>query len=329
MCTGIALQTTDQLNILARTMDFSFILDPDMTVVPRNFVWDSIYHCNRPKQQYAFLGLSRNLSEGCTFADGVNEKGLACATLYFANYASYQESPIDGKTNLAPYEVIQWMLSEFETVEQVKSALKEICIVKTELDFVGTTPPLHWIVTDKTGKTIVIEPLKSGIKIHDNPLGILTNSPDFDWHMTNIRNYISLSPNQLQPVTFNGVTFAPFGQGSGTVGLPGDFTPPSRFIRTLFNKLAIQDFTGEDEGVNAAFHILSNVSIPKGSVVTKEKRNDYTQFVSCMCCETSTYYFRTYDNQVISKLQLTKLDLDSSEIMTWSIKKETHYHSVI
>lgn len=327
MCTSITFKTDDHVNMLARTMDFALLLAPVMTVIPRNFSWQSIYERVSPEPQFAFAGLSRSFDgENYVFADGINEAGLACAVLYFPGYASYTNSVAEGKDNLAPHEVVQWILTSFNNLDAVKTAVMNVNLVETPLPFLGTTPPLHWIVTDESGASIVIEPLEDGIKVYDNPIGVMTNSPDFNWHLTNIRNYIGIRPKQLDDITVNGVTFKPFGQAAGTFGLPGDFTPPARFIRTVFNRNAMRKITGEEEAIKAVYHILANVDIPRGSVITAQDSYDFTQHTSCMVCQSRTYYFKTYDNNQLNKLELMKENLDGSEPLTWPVPKEQNYN---
>ncbi|TLG74309.1 choloylglycine hydrolase family protein [Culicoidibacter larvae] len=327
MCTSITFKTDDQINMLARTMDFALVLDPVMTMMPRNYHWQSLYQITQPDSQFAFAGLSRSFDgHNYVFADGINEAGLACAVLYFPGYASYSESFATGKINLAPHEVVQWLLSSFNNLEDVKEAVTKLHLIDTPLPFLGTTPPLHWIVTDESGASIVIEPLAEGIKVYDNPIGVMTNSPDFNWHLTNIRNYIGIRPEQLTDITINGTTFKPFGQGAGTFGLPGDFTPPARFIRTVFNRHAMRNIHGEEEAIKAVYHILASVDIPRGSVITAQDSYDFTQHTACMVCQSRTYYFKTYDNNQINKLELMKENLEGSEPLTWSVPKEQNYH---
>lgn len=317
MCTSFTYQMKSGSNALARTMDFIFELDPDAIFVPRNYSWNSIANSATYQTKYAFVGLAKT-SKQILLADGVNEKGLACAALYFPGFASYRQQAKEGKTNLAPHEVIFWMLSNFESVASLRKSLHEINIVNIVWEVVGIAPPLHWIITDQTGACIVVEPYQNTLNVFENPIGVMTNSPDFSWHMTNIRNYIGIHPSQIKPITINNVEFAPFGQGAGTVGLPGDYTPPSRFIRALFGKETINIAENDADAATAVFHILSSVDIPKGSVTT-EGQSDYTQYSCCMFCETGTYYFKTYDNSQLIKLDLFQEDLNAKEIKIWNI----------
>ena len=294
MCTHINLKSSGNDVVSARTMDFSFELEPTMIIVPRKYPM-KFNNIGIIESHYGFLGLGKDI-DGYKFADGVNECGLSCAALYFEGYASYNEK-IEAKDNLASHELLHFILAKCKDVEESIETLNELNIVNDKLDFIGRAAPLHWIISDKTGRSIIVEPLESGLKIHENNIGVLTNSPDLDWHLTNLRNYIGLNTKQVKPREIGGLTFNPFGQGSATFGLPGDYTPPSRFVRTVFNKFSIEEPVDEETTVLSAIHVLNGVSIPKGSVKTALDTIDYTQYTSYMSLNTQNYYFKTYRNK--------------------------------
>ncbi|MGA8322835.1 MAG: linear amide C-N hydrolase, partial [Xanthobacteraceae bacterium] len=165
---------------------------------------------------------------------------------------------------MAPYEYANWLLGNFANVDEVKANFNKVVLVPVVIDAIKQVPPVHFVVHDRSGKSVVIEPLDKTLKIFDNPLGVVTNSPNFEWHMTNLRNYVNLSA--VPPLGLGGVTLAQFGQGSGLRGLPGDFTPPSRFVRAVaFSQSAVQSDTAA-QAVLQAFHILNNFDIPYGAV---------------------------------------------------------------
>jgi choloylglycine hydrolase len=307
-------------------MDFAFLLDPELIFIPRKFPLVSEVDQTEWSVKYAMMGIGRNLGT-YIFADGLNEAGLSCASLYFPGYATYNDSAVAGKTNLAPHEIVGWLLTNFSTLEEVKATIPQLNIVSTPLKVMNVITPLHWIITDKSGKTLVIEPMKDGIVIHENPLGVMTNSPDLNWHLTNVRNYIGVSPNKTGPIQLNGITFSPFGAGAGSFGLPGDFTPPSRFLRALFGREAINPINNEEECINAAFHILASVDIPKGSVITDDGI-DFTQYTACMVCNTGTYYYKTYDNNQIARACLFNEDFEAKDPKVWDIIQKQQYQQL-
>lgn len=161
-------------------------------------------------------------------------------------------------------------------MEEAASILRTIRIVGAEDSITGTVAPLHWLVADRTGKSMVIEKTADGLHLMDNPVGVLSNSPDFQWHLTNLRNYMNLSSTQEQPQTWGSLELTPFGQGGGSFGLPGDYTPPSRFVRTAFLKTHTPIPAGREEAATTCFHIMESVSIPKGPVITGRNTPDYT-----------------------------------------------------
>lgn len=326
MCTHLILNNDN--NILAsRTMDFSFPLEPDMLVVPRNYPIDFEYFDDLNKHS-AFLGLSQTIGNSIFFADGINEHGLSCAALYFDGYASYNEDICNDKINLAPHEVVSYILSSCENVESAKNLFQSLNILNSPLDLIGRAAPLHWIIVDESGSSIVVEPIDKSFNIMENTLGVVTNSPDLGWHITNLRNYINIEPSQKDLRLLNDFELKPFGQGLGTFGLPGDFTPPSRFVRTVYNKFNTIIGETEESLVNSANHILNCVSIPKGSVITNRGQYDYTQHSCYMALKSRNYYFKTYDNTNFMKVNLYDYDLDSSHLIKKDFSKKTIYENL-
>ncbi|MED2942299.1 choloylglycine hydrolase family protein [Bacillus swezeyi] len=327
MCTSMTLKNADQEHLLARTMDFAFQLDGEVLLHPRHYKWESEADGKVNEGSYAFIGMGRRL-KNALFADGVNEKGLTCAALYFPGYAVYEKEVKDHRHNIAPHEFVTWVLSGCGDVEDVEKAVASLAIVEKEVQLLKTVTPLHWFISDRTGRSIVVEPTADGIQIHDNPVGVLTNSPEFPWHLTNLRNYIGLRPGQFTAKKVGKLTLSAFGQGSGLAGLPGDFTPPSRFIRAAYLKEHIKPVSGETEGVSAAFHILSSMNIPKGVVITEQGEDDYTQYTAVMCSETCSYYYHHYQNRQVQKVCLLKEDLDRKELKSFQANQEQAIHSL-
>lgn len=325
MCTSLTLKTKDNCHFLGRTMDFAMDFNQCPLFIPRkypinNFINDSIY-----KTKYAVLGMGTILNKTPILADGLNEEGLACATLYLPGFAKYDETTEKNTFGIAPYDFILWILSNFKSINEVKFYLDKIRIIDKELSLLKITPPLHWILTDKSGNSIVIEKTEKEMNVFDNPVGVMTNSPDFKWHLTNLRQYISINPSQHKDTIWNGLNLSPFSQGTGTFGLPGDFTPPSRFIRAAFLKNNLTHIDNEHDGVTGIFHILSSCNIPKGIVLKDDKSEDFTIYTSSMCVETGNYYYSTYENRQIIKLSLFNEDLNSKKIKQFLYKREEHF----
>ena len=329
-CTSIRLRAGDGTVVYARTMEFAVVLESDVIMVPRGYArtgttpqgenglkWTS---------KYASLGI--NTGSGMPFlVDGVNEKGLAVGLLYFPGTVGYMKySAGEASKTIAPWEVGSWILENFATVEEVKQNIGSItvpAVVVKQLDFV---PPLHYVVHDASGKSVVIEYVEGKLHVHDNVLGVMTNSPAFDWHMTNLRNYVNFSLVNVPPVKVGSITLTGLGQGTGMLGMPGDFTPPSRFVRAVAYSTSILPSKTGEEAVLQAFHILNNFDIPEG-VAREEQRDahgnviaDRTMWTSASDLKARRYYFRTYDNSQIRSVDLMKMPLDATSITTFSMK---------
>ena len=237
-CTNFLLQAADGTPVYARTLEYGLETDQSVVVVPRNYAYNpaGVRADNTAgpewSARYAFVGV---MSFGNPYvSDGMNEKGLAGGSLYFPGSVGYAlpDNTNPNKT-FAPWEFLTWVLSNFATVAEVKAGLSDVKIVGLETPGLNFTLPYHFPIHDAGGASIVIEPIGEKLIVHDNPLGVLTNSPSFDWHLTNIRNYLKLSPAPAAPLKIKDQTFEAFGLGTGMLGLPGDSTPPSRFIRAV------------------------------------------------------------------------------------------------
>lgn len=191
--------------------------------------------------------------------------------------------------------------------------LKNIYIVGVQDPVTQTVAPLHWISTDKSGKSVVIEQTKTGLEVIDNPIGVMANSPDFNWHITNLRNYMNVSTNQQKEVHWENVSLTPFGQGAGTTHLPGGFTSPERFVRTAFLKTDVQIPKSRSQSLMTCFHIINNIFIPKGIVVTDKRADDYTKYIAFMNTNTCEYYFKTYENTQILRASLWNYNIHSAQ----------------
>jgi choloylglycine hydrolase len=265
-CTSFRLIAKDGTVVFGRTMEFAIDVHSDVIMVPRGYARTGTTPDGENGMawtaKYACVGAN---GEGLPeIFDGGNEKGLALGVLYFPTMAGYMkyDAATAAKT-IAPWQVGTWILENCATVEEVKQNIDKIVVADVVFKAWGFTPPLHYVVHDASGKCIVIEYVDCKLHVHDNPLGVMTNAPTFDWQMTNLRNYVGFSLVNRPPVVVGGVTLAPFGQGTGMLGMPGDFTPPSRFVRAVaFSTSAFTPKTGDD-AVLEAFHLLNSFDIPK------------------------------------------------------------------
>jgi choloylglycine hydrolase len=301
----VVIKTQDGKHILARTMDYSHELDTCPVFVPRGYEWANEAENTVIRNRYGLIGAGIILDEQHVFVmDGVNEAGLAVAELYLPGETHYQEENVPGKMNVAPHELILWLLGNCKTLEDVGEAVKQVNIRNLPVQLLGFTTPLHWIITDVHGHCGVIEPVEANLEVIDNPVGVMTNTPQLAWHITNLRNYLHVRPKQYEPQEWGTYTAMPFSQGTGTAGLPGGFSPTDRFVRAAFFREHIAPAADETQGISNVYHILNTVRIPKGIVVTNLDTADYTQYVGSMCNESKTYYYTSYNNHQITKLVL-------------------------
>lgn len=329
MCTSLTLKSLDDKNFLARTMDFPLTFNESVHLIPRNFKWNSVADKKEYKSKYASLGMSIVMNNHPVLADGINEKGLCCATLYFPGFAHYSKELSEKKINLAPYDFVYFVLSNCANLEEVIEKVKMVDFIDVPLSFLGITPPLHWTVTDRSGRSIAIENTIEGLKITENPIGVMTNSPEIGWHLTNLRQYIGANPIQNKEVKWGELNLNAFGQGSGTFGIPGDYTPPSRFIRAAYLKHVSVPANDEIEGVTSIFHILANCEVPKGAVLKDGKDLDFTLYTAAMCSESCTYYYKTYENSQIEAINMLNENLEMLEIKSYhnSKKQQIEYQN--
>lgn len=321
-CTGIQIKPQDGSVIVARTLEFAADLKSNVIVMPRGL--ESVATAPGDKRgrcwksQYAVLGA--NGFGLPAIVDGLNEKGLAAAIFYFPGYAQYQDvATADAANTVAPWELPVFLLANCRNVDEAVRAAHDIRVGNVFQKAMQQVPPCHYIIHDTQGRCAVLEYVAGQLRVHDNPLGVITNSPTFDWHLTNLCNYINLTVNSVPPVKIDGLAFRGLGQGTGMLGLPGDFTPPSRFVRAVaFSQSALPVATA-NEGVLQAFHLLNQFDIPKGaarSTIQGHRESDYTLWTSVSDLTNRRYYFRTFENSRIRMVDLNKMNLDAKKVTT-------------
>ncbi|MFO7478872.1 MAG: choloylglycine hydrolase family protein [Methyloceanibacter sp.] len=313
-CTGISLKADDGAAIRGRTLEFGFPLESNVIVVPAGKEFSGALPDGGKgltyTTRYGIVGA--NAFGRAMIADGLNDQGLSIGLFYFPNYAKYADATKENASRaLAPQDFGMWVLGNFTTVDEVREAVKDIVMVPTPLPGLGSSAGAvagaHFFIQDKTGKSIAVEPVDGTLKVHDAPLGVMTNAPTYDWHMTNLANYINLSPKDVEQEKLGPATIAAVGSGAGMLGLPGDFTPPSRFVRAvMFSQAATPNKTAED-AVLSAFHILNQFDIPKGSVINAAvgaPTPEITEWTSVTDLENLRWYFRTFQDQSIRVVDL-------------------------
>lgn len=327
-CTSFLIRTADDGAVYGRTMEFGFELKSRAMIIPRNQKLSSTGPDGKPAMRwtgkYAAVGL--NALGMTALVDGMNEKGLAGGLLYFPGYAGYTDpAKADPAKSIAPWDFLTWALTNYATVAEVKAALADIAVIDVVQETLKIAPPLHYTLHDATGASLVIEPVDGKLEVYDNPLGVMTNSPSFDWHLTNLSNYVKISSVNAPPLEIGGVTIPPLGQGSGLLGIPGDSTPPSRFVRALGYTLSAAPVPSGPESVRLAEHILNNFDIPKGWVRAHGQDSEpleYTQWSSVADLANLSYYVKTYNDPVLRGIDLKAVDLDAKDIVSVELSSQ-------
>ncbi len=328
-CTGICLSAKDGSVVRGRTGEFGTPLDIRLVIIPKGISMDGgAVKGAKAKtwtSKYGMVGVNAHGNPAAL--DGLNDAGLSVGAFYFPDYADYPEvtSADDGNV-VNPLNFVNYLLTRFATVDEVRKAAGSIIVSGAKLkEWGGIVPPFHWIVTDPSGVSIVIEPVGGKLVIHENPLGVITNSPTFDWHMTNLRNFIYLNPLNVPPVKLNNIEFSQLGEGTGLGGMPGDFTPPSRFVRAVvFSQSLFPVQTGR-EAVLEAFHVLNQFDIPQGAAVGMVESNreaDITQATVVGDLKNLKFYVHNYYSRRIKMIDLNRVDFDGHEIIQVDLPRE-------
>jgi choloylglycine hydrolase len=333
-CTGITIKPGDGSVIFARTLEFAVDIESNIIIVPRGKEYVGTAPGDKPGHRWTgkYGAIGANLFNQPVIIDGVNEKGLHVGLFYFPGFAKYQEVKGDdvGKA-MAIWEFNTYLLGTCADVKEAVAAAKSVLVGEVVHKNFGFAPPAHCIVTDATGKSVVLEHVGGKLTIHDNPFGVMANSPTFDWHMTNLSNYVTLSPGNKEKTDLAGKEIRGLGQGSGMLGLPGDFTPPSRFVRAVAFSKTAEPVAAAKDGVLQAFHILNQFDIPKGAARGIEHGKevaDYTIWTSAADLKNLRYYFRTYENSRIRMVDMKSVNLDDTEIRTIPMKGEEQIEDV-
>lgn len=305
MCTSLVLKSAQHDNFFSRTMDFSYDIEPGIYVIPKDHFWCNVLTKKNYYDCYSFIAIGQESNGMLGFFDGVNENGFAAAALYFEGYANYDN--LDANETYEPIpsvDFLHYILGMCASVDDLSKIIKGIRIIGIEDPVTKKAAPLHWIATDRSGKCVVIEQTQIGLEILDNPIGVMANSPDLRWHMTNLRNYIEISQVQKEMAVWGGVPLKPFGQGGGTRLLPGGYTSPERFVRTAYLKTHCKTPENDVEAIMSCLHILGNVSIPEGIVLTNKGTYDYTKYAAVINTRTCEYYFKTHRNGQVATVGL-------------------------
>ena len=320
MCTAASLLTKGFY--FGRTLDYDFSYGDQIVITPRNYAFKSDTG-NLDGNHYAIIGMAHVAYDFPLYYDAANEFGLAMAGLNFVGNAVYG-NPEEGKINLPVYEFISYILGKCKNLSEARQKLAAIKLIDEQFHEFPAAQ-LHWIIADKTG-AITVESTKEGMKVYENPVGVLSNNPPFDMQMMNLSNYMHLSPKD-PPNNFN-LPLERYSRGMGAMGLPGDLSSESRFVRAAFTKMNSVCGEGEFESVSQFFHILGAVAQTRGCCDVNGKY-EITLYTDCYSCDSGTMYYTTYDNQCICAVNMHNENLGGEELICFKpvVEEQVKYQN--
>ena len=317
MCTAATYYAKD--HYFGRNLDLEYSYHEEITIVPRNF--PLIFRkCESINHHYAMIGTAFVVEGYPLFYDAVNEKGLGIAGLNFPGNAAYNTEASDAD-NVTPFEFIPWILSRCATVDEARVLISKMNLINISFSAELPLTPLHWMIADQK-ESIVVEPLKDGIRVYDNPVGVMTNNPTFDKQMFHLNNYMYLTNQPAKNTFAKGLEITEYSRGMGAMGLPGDLSSASRFVKVAFTRMNSVSGNSEEENVSQFFHILGSVEQQRGCVYLGEGKYEITVYSSCCNMDKGIYYYRTYENSQITAVDMHKEPIDGKELIRYSMIKE-------
>ena len=317
MCTAISFTTKD--HYFGRNLDLEYSYIETVTITPRNYPL-----LFRKKESlnthYAMIGIAYVHNGYPLYYDATNEMGLSMAGLNFPRNADYKPEMLE-KDNITPFEFIPWILGQCSTVKDAKVLLDKINLLEEHYSDKLPLSPLHWMISDRES-SITVESVKDGLKIYENPVGVLTNNPTFDMQLFHLNNYMNLSPQKPENCFSDKVKLERYSNGMGALGMPGDWSSQSRFVKTAFTKLNSVCGASEEESVSQFFHILGSVEHQRGCVDMGNELYEITLYSSCCNTDKGIYYYRTYENSQITAVDMFRENLDGEKVITYPLIKE-------
>ena len=314
MCTAISFRTKD--HYFGRNMDYEFSYEESVTVTPRNYPF--YFRKVKPLyEHYAMIGVAYVVEDYPLYYEATNEKGLSMAGLNFPGNAVYHDEA-ENKDNIAPFEFIPWVLGQCATVEECKALLLKMNMVNIHFSEELLLSPLHWLISDGE-HSITVESVKEGLKVYDNPVGVLTNNPPFETQMFMLNNYISLSKEHPQNHFSKELNLNVYSRGMGAMGLPGDLSSSSRFVKAAFTKLNSVSGESESESISQFFHILTSVEQQRGCVHMGNEQYEITIYSSCCNTDKGIYYYTTYENSQVTAVDMYREDLEADKPVSYPL----------
>lgn len=314
MCTTIA-----RGQYFGRNMDLDCSFGERIVITPRDYVFDYRKVAPMPRH-YAMIGMAAVSENYPLYADAMNEKGLCMAGLNFPGNAYYPDQMNAEKYNVSPFELIPWVLGQCASIAEAKALMDETHLISVPFSGNLSLTPLHWHIADKSG-SVVLESTASGLGIYDNPVGVLTNNPPFDFHLANLSHYANLSNQTPQDEVFLRMGSKMPGMGLGAHGLPGDYSSASRFIKAAWLN-CFAEIENETEAIAQMLHMLSAVSPIKGAVLTADGESHYTTYTACMDAHNGAYYYKTYFDTQLRAVKLSEYPFEGAELHQVSLCEE-------
>lgn len=321
MCTAVTYQTNDFY--FGRTLDYEFSFGEEVVITPRNYPFAFRYQGGL-KSHYAMIGMAHVANNFPLYYEAMNEKGLGMASLNFVGNAHYFEED-RYKDNLAQFEFIPYILATCSTVQEAKAALENINITNQPFAEQFPVAQLHWIIADKSG-AITVESVESGLHVYDNPVGVLTNNPPFPEQMFALNNHMHLSNKQPENTFLKDIPLNKYSRGMGALGLPGDLSSQSRFVRAVFSKMNSFSDSTEAESVGQFFHIMDTIAQIRGCCELENGEYEITIYTSCCNADKGIYYYTTYGNRQITGVNLHAENLDRAELARYPLVKSEQLH---
>ncbi|MBE5934437.1 MAG: choloylglycine hydrolase family protein [Lachnospiraceae bacterium] len=323
MCTAVTYKTKDFY--FGRNLDYEKSFNESVVITPRNYKY-IFKHEKEINHHYGMIGMACVVNNYPLYFDAVNEKGLSMAGLNYVGNAVYKSEKIiakdigESKTvdNIATYEFIPWILSRCISVKEARTLLERINITSTPFDKDMPPAQLHWIIADKE-ESIVVESEKDGLHVYNNPVGVLTNNPSFKEQIFNLNNYMTLSPKPPENHFSDLLHFNEYSRGMGALGLPGDVSSQSRFVRATFNKMNSKSKSTEKESVAQIFHILGSVEQIRGCNEVADEEYEITRYSACCNANRGIYYYKTYDELNVRAIDMYDEDINGEEIIAYKI----------
>ncbi len=313
MCTAITYQTKDFY--FGRTLDYEFSYGDEIIITPRNYPF-YFRKAGVMAHHYAMIGMAYVPEDEPLYYEAINETGLCMAGLNFVGNAVYQKEDQADKDNIAQFELIPWLLGQCASVKEVRTLLARINLIDEPFSDALPLAQLHWMIADRQ-ETIVLESVAEGLRVYDNPVGVMTNNPPFGEQMFQLNNYMGLST--CEPVNHfcNKLQLHPYSRGMGALGLPGDLSSQSRFVRASFVKMNSVSGDSENESVSQFFHIMGAVDQQRGCCDLGDGKYEVTLYTACCNADRGIYYYTTYDNHQITAVDMHREDLDAADLIRY------------